>query len=118
MDDKQKPLRSRLLAVPSLRARYLEHVRELAEKSLDWNTIGPVVAQSRALIEEHVKADTRKASSFEAFERATSPELPAAPAEGARPASNLRSFFEQRRAYLLAHPEIAKLAAPETEPSR
>jgi hypothetical protein len=117
LDDSRKPLRSRLLAVPSLRARYLEHVRELAEQSLDWNTIGPVIAQHRSLIEEQVKIDTRKSSSLEAFERMTSPELPAPPAEGARPASNLRAFLEQRRAYLLAHPEIAKLAAP-SEPTR
>src|SRR5262249_14431991 len=35
LDDPRKPLRSRLLAVPSLRARYLKYVRQIAEESLD-----------------------------------------------------------------------------------
>jgi len=33
---RSKPLRSRLLAVPALRARYLAHVRTIAEEWLDW----------------------------------------------------------------------------------
>jgi spore coat protein CotH len=107
MDDERKPLRSRLLAVPSLRAKYLEHVRELARDGMDWEKIGPVVAKNRALLMEHVKADTRKASSLAAFETATSD---AAPEEG-RPPTGLRGFFERRRAYLLEHAEIKKLDA-------
>ena len=36
LDDPSKPLRSKLLAVPALRAKYLAHVKELAEQWLDW----------------------------------------------------------------------------------
>ena len=60
LDDARKPLRSRLLAVPSLKARYLDHVRTIAEEWLDWNRLGPVVARYRALIEKEVEHDTRK----------------------------------------------------------
>ena len=70
LDDQRKPLRSRLLAVPSLKARYLSHVRTLAERWLDWETLGPMVRSYRTLIEEEVKADTRKLSSFASFEKA------------------------------------------------
>jgi hypothetical protein len=41
IDDTSKPLRSKLLAVPALRARYLSYVREIAERWLDWQTLEP-----------------------------------------------------------------------------
>src|SRR5204862_1152372 len=47
-DDAGKPLRSRLLAVPSLKKRYLEHARTLAEE-LNWAQLGPVVEEYRKL---------------------------------------------------------------------
>src|SRR6185503_5291693 len=40
-DEPTKPLLSRLLAVPKLRARYFGYVRQIAEQSLDWNKLGP-----------------------------------------------------------------------------
>ena len=70
LDDTRKPLRSRLLAVPSLKARYLDHVRTIAEQWLDWNTLGPVVARYRALIEKEIEPDTRKLTSLAAFQKA------------------------------------------------
>ena len=70
MNDARKPLRSRLLAVPALRARYLDHVRTIAEEWLDWNKLKPVVDQYRSLIEKEVEADTRKLTSFAAFQKA------------------------------------------------
>ncbi len=51
LDNSRTPLRSRLLAVPSLRALYLDHVRAIANDWLDWAKLGPVVAGNRALIE-------------------------------------------------------------------
>ena len=96
------------LAVPALRARYLDHVRTLADKWLDWRTLGPVVGQYRSLIEKEVEADTRKLESFEDFKKMTADTLdgaqPAEAQEGSRPGRtppSLRAFAEQRRAYLL-----------------
>ncbi|MCA9291336.1 MAG: CotH kinase family protein [Phycisphaerales bacterium] len=107
LDDPGKPLRSRLLAVPHLREQYLRNVRTLAQESMDWNAIGPFIATQRALIEDLVRADTRKGSSYEAFDQATSPD--------AGVESSLRTFFEQRSAFLLAHPAVAALDEHRTE---
>lgn len=96
LDDARKPLRSKLLAVPALRKRYLEYVRTIADKSLHWETLGPVVAGYRELIGKEVAADTRKLESTAEFERMTAD----APATGRGPMS-LRAFADQRRAYLL-----------------
>jgi spore coat protein CotH len=110
MDDLRKPLRSRLLQVPSLRAKYLKNVRVLAEKSLDWQTLGPRVAGLRALVEPYVKAETRRLTSLESFARATANEPPAA---GTRSRS-LRDFAEKRRAYLMGYKAPRGAPTPES----
>jgi hypothetical protein len=90
LDDAAKPLRSRLLAVPELRERYLSYVREIAQDELDWATLGPRVIELRSVIEEVVRADTRKLYNFDAF------------LAGFEEADNsLKNFSEQRRAFLL-----------------
>jgi hypothetical protein len=92
MDDVRKPLRSRLLAVPSLRAKYIANLKTLADESLDWSKSGPLVARLARLIEPEVRADTRKNSTYEAFLMAT---------RGANgQASGLQRFFDARRAVL------------------
>ena len=65
-----KPLRSKLLAVPALRAAYLSYVREIADKWLDWKTLGPLAQKYHALIAADVKADTRKLFDNEGSSRA------------------------------------------------
>jgi len=45
--DDNKPLLRRLLAVPSLKARYLANVRTLAETWLDWEKLGPLAGNIR-----------------------------------------------------------------------
>jgi hypothetical protein len=99
MDDERMPLRSKLLAVPSLRARYLARVREIAEHALDWNQLGPFVADYRTLIRDAVERDTRKLSSFEEFLRATADDAPSA--ESNEREMSLRTFAEKRREFLL-----------------
>jgi spore coat protein CotH len=112
LDDAKKPLRSRLLAVPSLRERYLDHVRTIAEKSLDWSKLGPVVAQYRALIEKEVESDTRKLATFAAFQAATSDTPPTDETRrGGHGAMNLREFAEKRSAYLLSRIKTLSQAA-------
>jgi spore coat protein CotH len=103
-NDTSKPIISRILAVPSLRAKYLGGVREIAEKSFDWKTLGPVVKQYRDLISDDVARDTRKLYATDQFLAGTADEL--------SPGS-LRSFFEQRRKFLLNWSEPG---APRTSP--
>jgi hypothetical protein len=66
----------------------------IAENSLDWQEIDPIVTDYRTLVEEHIAADTKKLSTTEAFLTATSPE---ADTRG----QNLRRFLEARRKFLL-----------------
>jgi hypothetical protein len=88
--DPSKPLLSKLLAVPALKARYAGYVKDIATKWLDWKTLGPMVAAHRSLIEAEVLRDTKKLSSSEAF---------AASIDGQ--VGSLKTFAEQRRAFLL-----------------
>jgi len=104
LDDPGKPLRSKLLQVPRFREEYLQCVRILAEQSLDWRNLGPVVAGFRSLIEKEVEADTKKLSTLDAFLKATAD----SPGEDGR-GSGLRGFAEKRREFLLKHVEIAAL---------
>ena len=102
LDDTNKALRHKLLAVPGLRARYLGYVADIAEKWLDWERLGPMVERYQALIADDVGRDTRKHDTTEAFLLGIY-----GPADGS-PAlpSTIKGFAELRRAALLAHPEI------------
>ena len=112
--DTSKPLLSKMLAVPSFRTRYLGYVRDIAEKWLDWNRLGPIATQYQALIADEVKADTRKLDSFEAFQHGLVGD--SAPADGARGQggeASIKRFADLRRAYLLKYREVA--ASPDAK---
>lgn len=109
-NDESKPLISKLLAVPALRQRYLGYVRDIAETWLDWKNLGPRVQQYQALITDEVKADTRKLSSYEAFQKGVSGEVASGNVGGPGQGTSLKSFADQRRAYLLNHAETKKPA--------
>jgi len=89
LNDGSKPIISKILGVPALRAKYVSFVKEIAQKSLDWNALGPVVKQYRELISADVERETHKLFSTEEFLRATAE------------SGTLRGFIEQRRAFLL-----------------
>lgn len=107
LTDNTKPLRSKVLAVPNLRTQYLKCIHTIAARSLDWQTLGPVVAQYRQLIDKEVQADTRKLTHYEAFVRTTADD-PKGESRGRD--VPLRTFAEQRRKFLLNHPEVKKVA--------
>jgi hypothetical protein len=89
LNDPTKPLRSKLLAVPALRERYLGYVRDIAQHRLDWGWLEPQVRAWVALVEDDVKQDTRKLYSHEAFQAEVGPD------------GGLRRFADQRRRFLL-----------------
>lgn len=109
-NDSSKPLLSKLLAVPALRARYLGYVREIAETWLDWNKLGPLAKEYQSVIADVVKVDTRKLDSTEAFFAGLdgSPQAQGGFGPGRGPRGSLKSFAEQRREFLLNHPEVKK----------
>ena len=98
LNDSGKALRSKLLAVPALRERYLAYVRDIADRWLDWRVLQPMVRQWQALIEPDVNVDTRKIYGTDAFYADVGDS-----AEYGSPASEntLRGFIERRRAFLL-----------------
>ncbi len=103
-DDPNKALLGRLVAVPSLRAHYLGYLRDIARNWLDWNRIGPLVRQWQALLAADIQADTRKIFSTEAFSRSiTQDNFEPGYGPTAPPSMSLKSFCEQRRAYLISY---------------
>ena len=90
LNDPSKPLRSKLLAVPALRQRYLGYMRDIATKWMDWNALAPTVRASHALIAADVKTDTRKLYDVAGFQAGV-----------ATTGNPLKEFFDRRRAFLL-----------------
>lgn len=67
LQDATKPLRSKLLAVPALQARYLGYVRDLTTQWLDWQRVRPQLARWQQVIAPAVASDTRKLYTSERF---------------------------------------------------
>lgn len=104
INDTSKPLLSKLLAVPALKQRYLNYVRDISTKWLDWNKLGPIAVQYQALIADDVRQDQRKLYSTEAFNGSLTQD---GGGEGFGPVSSpslsLKSFVQQRHAYLQSY---------------
>lgn len=109
-DDERRPLARKLFANPIWKARYLAHVRTLANDWLDWKQLGPVAKDHHALIAEQVAADTRKLYSTEAFESSLERYPEDAEDEDEAPRGPfgrppvLRDFVDERLDYLREHP--------------
>jgi spore coat protein CotH len=114
LDDPRKPLRSKVLAVLALKAKYLGCVKAIAADALDWKNLGPVVSARRALIADEVKQETRSLDGYAAFERATA-DTPSAGAGGGRGMS-LRAFADARRTFLLTHAQVKDATPPPPTP--
>ncbi|MBI3417188.1 MAG: CotH kinase family protein [Verrucomicrobia bacterium] len=111
-----KPLLSKLLAVPSLRARYLGYLRTIAQDSLDWAKLGPVAERWQALIADDVKADTHKLYSFASFKQGVNDDTVIEGGFGAGRTIGIKNFVQERRAYLLNHPEVKQATAMKVNP--
>lgn len=109
-NDPNKALASKLLAVPALRQRYLGFVRDIAETWLDWKKLGPIAESYHKLIADDVKRDTRKLEPTEDFEKSLTTDIESRGGFGPAKKIALKNFADQRREYLLSHPEIKKLA--------
>lgn len=108
--DVNKPLLNKLLAVPSLRTRYVGYVRAIGDKGLDWNRLGPIAEALHNLIAADVEKDTRKLESLESFKtsirgsESRGAEVPRGGGFGPGQPMAIQAFADQRRAYLLKLP--------------
>lgn len=62
-----KPLLSRVLAVPELRQRYMAHYRTVLAE-MNWDHFGPIFNAHRNLIDAAVQADSKKLYSYTLFQ--------------------------------------------------
>jgi hypothetical protein len=85
------PLLNRLLAVPSIRQRYLAHVRTMIEESLDQTEMNNLIDTYFSLIDPFVQADNKKLYSYSQF---------------VSEKQVLKNYVQQRRNNLLANAEV------------
>ncbi|MBK6941518.1 MAG: CotH kinase family protein [Planctomycetes bacterium] len=105
-----KPVLNNVLASTEMRGRYFAHLRSaLAE--LDWAVLGPEFTARRNLIDAAVQADPKKLYSYTLFVNnfTTTVNLGGSPPFGGS-LIGLQQFVTQRRANLLANPEVAAVA--------
>lgn len=89
-----RPVLSRLLAVPELRQRYLAHLRTVLDESFRVEAIAPLVERHRALIEDALARDTRRGFTMAAFRTAM---------------TALTNHVRLRHAYLTAHADVRQV---------
>ena len=93
-DNAARPLIHRLLSNPEWRARYLAHVRTVADEWLDWEVLEPIIKEYQTLIDAEVQQDDKKLYSYQDF--------------ATKVPEDLKRFVTQRREYLRNHPELNK----------
>ena len=104
-EEEERPLISRLLSVPHLRARYLAHVRTIVEEWLDWDVLGPVAASYRSVAGDEISKDVKKLYSTAAYTRSIEGDYD----QGRRVVPGIQRFVDERREAILSHPEIKKV---------
>ena len=112
-NDMMRPVISRLFALPHLRARYLAHIRTIADKWLDWDVLQPIITEYQSLVDAEVKADDKKLYAYEAFATSQIKDQGGGGGggpggRGRRETPSFKRFVEERAEYLLNHPEINK----------
>ena len=98
-----RPVIARILSVEAWRADYLETIREIAETDLDWANLRPRIDAYRVLIENDVARDPFQGDRT-GFRRSLYDEQ-----------ESLRSFVNDRRRFLLDHPELEMVKTGSTE---
>lgn len=100
--DQDKALLYRLLLVPEYKQKYLGYVHDVAERWLNWEQFGAVAQRYQAVIADDVRQDVRKLYSTQAFSSgllSDVQEVYTGPVTA--PGMSLKTFVEQRRAFLL-----------------
>ena len=85
------PLLNKLLAVPSIRQRYLAHFRTILEESFNPTAMNKLIDQYAALIDSYIQNDTKKMMTYSQFTTEV---------------SNLKNIVSARYNYLMSNPEV------------
>jgi hypothetical protein len=85
------PLLNRLLAVPNIRQRYIAHMKTILNTAFDETSVNATIDKFAALIDENVKNDPKKTTTYQAFVSSK---------------ATLKSFFKSRKAYILNNAEF------------
>ena len=96
------PITSKLLKNPAVRARYVAHVRTIHRQWIDWETVEPVIDVYRKLIGDEVKKDTRRLTTFKAYQDG----IGMGKESGRNVSPGLKAFFKGRKSYLDKVPEL------------
>lgn len=90
-DNENYPLMNRLMQVPSLRQRYLAHVRTILDEELDVDAIHDLIDTYAALLDSSIQADPKKLMTYQEY------------LDGV---DDLKDFFTTRKSFLLGDSEI------------
>ncbi|MBN1510251.1 MAG: CotH kinase family protein [Sedimentisphaerales bacterium] len=90
-DDPLVPLMYRLMSISQYRQRYLAHIRTILDSFFTEEGLGAKIDAYRALIDEAVRADTKKLYTYQAFTSGI---------------DTLNSFVRTRRASILSNREV------------
>jgi hypothetical protein len=102
-----KPVLSRLLAVPELRQRYMAHYRTV-KQDLTWAYWQPKVAAMQAMIDAAVQADTKKLYTYAQFQQnVTQTVTMAGGGLAGGTMIGLQQFVDQRGTFLNSQGELA-----------
>jgi len=102
----RRPLISKLFGVPEFREIYLAHIRTILDEWYAWDTkLGVVNKQYQDLIRTAVQSDPNRLYSYTDFDRNVTQDVNLG---GFNTSRGLKPLTDNRRAYLTAHPDIAK----------
>ena len=97
------PAYSKTLTFPDWNRRYFSHYRSVFEDTVNWNTLGPIVARYHGMIAADVAADTKKIYTTQAFTDNLT--LSVSTPTGTVP--GLRTLIDARYNFLRAHAMFA-----------
>ncbi len=105
IDQPLAPFINKLFQSPSVKARYVAHVRTIHEQWNDWTVVSPVINNYRDLINEEIEQDTRKLTTNKGYRDS----LGMGKSQGPDQSPGLKAFFKGRKAYL---DKVAELKRP------
>lgn len=90
-DNVNYPLLNRLLAIPTIRQRYLAHVRTILEQEMNLDNVFTLIDTYVALIDASIQADPKKLITYQQFTAGI---------------TELKSYFTNRKAFLESDNEV------------